>query len=165
MSQRFKILNPSESYTFSKYFDLPYTAEDILSDLECNLVTQNLQLPQAQLDRSITDPVRTTIEQNLNIVTLSSEMARREAVIAPLVLAVCNHIQAKLRIEYTLKVNDWLKGTLDYYIKNRNRLIVSEAKQADLTKGFTQLAVELIALDQWEDADNPIYGAVTSGDL
>jgi hypothetical protein len=165
MPQRFKILNPTESYTFSKYFDLPYTAEDILGDLGCTLVTQTLNLPQAQLDRTITDPVRTTIEQNLNIVTLSSEMARREAVIAPIVLAVCKHIQAKLRIEYTLKVNEWLKGTLDYYIKNRNRLIVIEAKQADLTRGFTQLAVELIALDQWEDADNPIYGAVTSGDI
>ena len=165
MPRRFKILNPTESYTFSQYFNLPYASEDILSDLGCSLEQQDLELPKAQLDRAVTQAVRTTIEQNLNIVTLSSEMARRAAVIAPIVLAVCKHIQARLRIEYMLKVNDWLKGTLDYYIKNRNRLIVIAAKQADLTRGFTQLAVELIALDQWEDSDNPIYGAVTSGDL
>jgi hypothetical protein len=31
--------------------------------------------------------------------------------------------------------------------------------------GFTQLAVELIALDQWTKADTPVfYGAVTTGE-
>jgi hypothetical protein len=36
---------------------------------------------------------------------------------------------------------------------------VVEAKNADLAKGFTQLAVELIAIDQWLDSPAPdIYG-------
>ncbi len=40
-----------------------------------------------------------------------------------------------------------------------------EAKQADLSRGFTQLAVELIALDQWTNSDAPVlYGAVTTGE-
>jgi hypothetical protein len=30
-----KVLNPNESYTFSRYFDLPYSPEDILADLGC----------------------------------------------------------------------------------------------------------------------------------
>ena len=39
-----------------------------------------------------------------------------------------------------------------------------EAKRDNLDNGFTQLAVELIALDQWSDSDSPIlYGAVTTG--
>lgn len=41
-----------------------------------------------------------------------------------------------------------------------------EAKQADLTRGFTQLAAELIALDSWVELQDPIlYGAVTTGDI
>jgi hypothetical protein len=46
-----------------------------------------------------------------------------------------------------------------------NILLVIEAKQADLTKGFTTLAVELIALDQWTNSDTPLlFGAVTTGE-
>jgi hypothetical protein len=45
-------------------------------------------------------------------------------------------------------------------------LLVIEAKQADLTRGFSQLAAELMALDQWVDSDSPeLVGAVTTGDI
>jgi hypothetical protein len=45
-------------------------------------------------------------------------------------------------------------------------LLVIEAKNADLAKGFTQLAVELIALDYWTESDRPILpGAVSTGDI
>ena len=47
-----------------------------------------------------------------------------------------------------------------------NSLLVIEAKNADLTKGFTQLAVELIALDRWVEHDAPfLFGAVSIGDI
>ena len=37
---------------------------------------------------------------------------------------------------------------------------------ADIDKGFTQLAVELIALEKYEeDGANVLFGAVTTGDL
>jgi len=42
-------------------------------------------------------------------------------------------------------------------------LLVIEAKNDDLSRGFTQLAVELIALAQSEE-QNVLYGAVTIGD-
>lgn len=32
-----KVLAPQESYTFSKYFDLPFAPQDILADLDCTL--------------------------------------------------------------------------------------------------------------------------------
>ncbi len=39
-------------------------------------------------------------------------------------------------------------------------------KNADLTRGFTQLAVELIALDIWSTSEEPIlHGAVSTGDI
>jgi hypothetical protein len=55
---------------------------------------------------------------------------------------------------------------LDYYLYADHKLLVVEAKNADLARGFTQLAVELIALNEWSDSDTPILqGAVSTGDV
>ena len=60
-------------------------------------------------------------------------------------------------------MNGWLKGTLGYYFQT-SPLLVIEAKRDNLDNGFTQLAAEMIALDQWADTDAPqLYGAVTTG--
>lgn len=65
-----------------------------------------------------------------------------------------------------VSVNRLLRGTLDYYIAAQRTLLVIEAKQADLTRGFTQLAVGLIALAHWAQAETPtLYGAVTTGEI
>jgi hypothetical protein len=61
-------------------------------------------------------------------------------------------------------VNNWLKGYLDYLVRSTHNLLVVEAKNDDLTKGFTQLAVELIALAEAE-GQNELYGAVTIGNV
>jgi hypothetical protein len=44
-------------------------------------------------------------------------------------------------------------------------LVVVEAKRDDLTRGFTQLAVEMIALSMLEESPSLLYGAVTIGNL
>ncbi len=49
-------------------------------------------------------------------------------------------------------------------LRSKNDLLVIEAKNDDLTRGFTQLAVELIALSHVEEQDI-LYGAVTIGDV
>ena len=55
---------------------------------------------------------------------------------------------------------------MDYLIKSANNLIVIEAKKGDLEKGFNQLAIEMIALDKYEDnALNLLFGAITLGDI
>jgi hypothetical protein len=66
---------------------------------------------------------------------------------------------------YPLKVNQQLQSNLDYLIRANHSLIVVEAKRDDMTRGFTQLAVEMIALSMLEEAPNPIYGAVTIGNV
>ncbi len=59
-----------------------------------------------------------------------------------------------------------LRGTLDYLIRSDKNLTVIEAKKGDLEKGFTQLAVELIAVSKYEDEEpDVLFGAVTTGDL
>jgi hypothetical protein len=54
---------------------------------------------------------------------------------------------------------------LNYYLHKSNSLLVIEAKQSDIRRSFTQLAVELIALEQSLDEQSSIlFGAVTNGD-
>jgi hypothetical protein len=106
------------------------------------------------------------LEEAIARVSLTSEAARREVLIAPILLEVAHITEAMVNIEYPIEVNPYLRGELDYYLQSKHNMLVVEAKQADLTRGFTQLAVELIALDQWvESADLILYGAVTTGDI
>lgn len=74
--------------------------------------------------------------------------------------------RARLNIEFPIQINSQLQGILDYLLRTKTQLIVIEAKQADLTRGMTQLAVELIALDAWIDSEQQeLLGAVTTGTI
>lgn len=156
-----KILHPDESYTFAKYFELAYDIEDILADLDCRYNRALLNFPKT--DREIQDlkELHQQILDGLQYVSITSEQARREFLVAPIIRQICRQTHKRVRVEYPITVNNWLKGTLDYYFQD---LLVIEAKRDNLDNGFTQLAVELIALDQWINSDTPIlYGAVTTG--
>ncbi|MFQ4145984.1 hypothetical protein [Chlorogloeopsis sp. ULAP02] len=162
-----RIIQPSQSYTFSKYFELPFSPEDILAELGCSHQRERLHLPKSEFNFNRIEELQRIIERNLLHVKLLNEDARKQAIIAPILLEVCEITQAQLNIEYSISVSDQLKGNLDYYIdKGKGKgLLVVEAKQADLSRGFTQLAVELIALDKWINSDSPVlYGAVTTGE-
>ncbi|NEP17727.1 MAG: hypothetical protein F6J97_12620 [Leptolyngbya sp. SIO4C1] len=160
------ILKPEQSYIYRSYFEMPYKPEDILAEIGYRLTRKRLALPKStQLLESL-QMLQTKLEQRLTYVSLTSEAARRETLIAPVLMEVAEIAQAQLRIEYPLNVNNFLKGTLDYFLYRESQVIVIEAKNADLARGFTQLAAELIALDQWSDSQQPILlGAVTTGDV
>jgi hypothetical protein len=163
MTRKPKVLDPNETYTFAKYFDLPYAIEDILADLDCTIDYQILTLPQQQSANDL-ESLSRQIERNIRITELTSEIARREALSAPILQEVCSQLNLRLRVEYTVNVSNWLRGTLDYYIPTPQNLLVIEAKRQDLINGFTQLSVELIALDRWIETEaNIFYGAVTTG--
>ena len=69
----------------------------------------------------------------------------------------------RVRVEYPIVVSSWLRGTFDYYFQAENLLVI-EAKRENLDNGLTQLATELIALDEWSESETPVlYGAVTTG--
>ncbi|MCC5665566.1 hypothetical protein LC653_16965 [Nostoc sp. CHAB 5784] len=160
-----RIIQPGQSYTFSKYFELPFSPADILAELGCDYERERLQLPQSISIPNQIPELQRVIDRNFRRVKLLSEDARKQAIIAPILLEVCEIAQTQLNIEYPISVSDQLKGNLDYYIDKGKGLLVIEAKQADLSRGFIQLAVELIALDQWINSDTPIlYGAVTTGE-
>jgi len=156
-----KILRKEESYTFAKYFELAYDIEDILADLDCSFERTLLDLPKTDQVIPEINELRQQILDGIQYVSITSEQARREFLIAPIIRQICRQTHKRVRVEYPINVNDWLKGTLDYYFPD---LLVIEAKRDNLDNGFTQLAVELIALDQWTNSDIPIlYGAVTTG--
>ncbi|MBD2140395.1 hypothetical protein H6F39_03125 [Anabaena sp. FACHB-1250] len=161
---KIKILQEDQSYTFSSYFDLPYETDDILREFDYSLIKTELSLPQTDQPIDELLLVKEKMRKILPLISLSSETARRETLVAPIlieIIAICN---CQLKIEYPLRVSDRLKGSLDYLLQSRHDLLVIEAKKDDLTKGFTQLAVELIALSQVTE-QNIFYGAVTIGTL
>ncbi|MDD1437737.1 hypothetical protein MEN24_15480, partial [Dolichospermum sp. ST_sed10] len=154
-----------QAYTFSSYFDLPYETDDILREFHYSFIKTELSLPQT--DRTVVDElllIKEKIRKVLPLISLSSETARRETLVAPILLEIIAICNCQLKIEYPLRVSDRLKGTLDYLLQSTHYLLVIEAKKDDLTKGFTQLAVELIALSEITDQDI-FYGAVTTGNL
>jgi hypothetical protein len=164
MAQRLKVLKKADaSYTFSKFFELPFEIEDVLADLDCQFTRQPLTLPRSDQALPGLATLIEQIEDGLRYVGITSEQARREFLIAPIIRELCRTTQQQVRVEYAVTVNDGLKGTLDYYFQT-SPLLVSAAKRENLDNGFTQLAAEMIALDQWADTDAPqLYGAVTTG--
>lgn len=161
---KLKILQEDQSYTFRSYFELPYEADEILAEFDYSLKRAELSLPKTTKPLDSLPELKQRIRTLLPFVSLSSETARRETLVSPILLEVVIYCQCQLRIEYTLTVNNWLKGNLDYLLRSTNSLLVIEAKNDDLTRGFTQLAVELIALSHTEE-QNVLYGAVTMGDV
>lgn len=161
---KIKILQEDQSYTFLSYFELPYETDDILAEFGYSLSISHLSLPKTTIDLDRLPQLKQQIEDILPLVRLSNETARRETLVSPIMLEVIRSCQCQMRIEYPLNVNNWLKGYLDYLLRSTNSLLVIEAKNDDLTRGFTQLAVELIALSHIEE-QSVFYGAVTMGDI
>ena len=160
------ILQSGKSYTFRSYFEMSYEPDEILAEFGISLERSELVLPHTEINPDPIETLKQTIQRRLPYISLTSEAARRETLIAPVVLSLIDYTQAQLRIEYTINVSDQLKGALDYYLQSQSNLLVIEAKNADLARGFTQLAVELIALDQWTESDRPLlYGVISTGDI
>jgi hypothetical protein len=106
------------------------------------------------------------IQESLPRLSLTSGMARREFLIAPVLMDVLHYTQAMLNVEYPVAVSPQLKGVLDYLLQNDQTFLVIEAKNEDLERGFVQLAVELIALDQWIESEQTILqGAISTGNI
>jgi hypothetical protein len=157
------ILDPKKSYTFSKYAEMPFATEDILAEFGVGFRSVALQLPSFSPISS--SALKAELEENMALVDPTSEIARRESMIFPVLRTVCKFSQTQFKIEYPVRVSNWLRGSFDYFLPFAKNLVVIEAKNADIARGFTQLAVELIALDQWTESDTAIfYGCVTTGD-
>jgi hypothetical protein len=159
------ILQKEKSYTFADYFELAYPTEDIVAEFGYRYELTKLDLPRGELARPL-DELQAMFYKKLPHVSLTSETAKREVLIAPILLELLDHLDLKIDIEYPVYVNERLKGNVDYLVRSQREFVVVEAKKADMERGFTQLAVELIAMDQCDDVKQDLlYGAITVGDL
>ena len=163
---RTAIIKPDQSYSFADYFKLNFASQDILAYFGVTIQRQSLQFPRYDqtLDRLI--DLKARIEESLPRISLTSEIARREFLIAPVLTDLLHYTQATLNIEYPVAVSNQLKGSLDYLLQNEQTFLIVEAKNEDLERGFVQLAIEMIAIDQWIESDQPIiYGAISTGNI
>ena len=155
-------------YSFSDYFNMGYPSEEIIAELGYYLELEEIHFSQdVSVNPQIVEKLKTFYYQLLPKITLNSESAKREFMIAPLLHTIMLEIDAKLNIEYPIDVNEKLNGIIDYLIRSTEELIIIEAKKGDLDRGFNQLAAEMIALDQYEDnhASPYLYGAITIGEV
>ena len=159
------IISPEQSLTFSDYFKLRASTEDILNYFGYSKITESLELPSSDKEIENFESLEARLKEHLIHISLENELTRREFLLAPILSEVRHITQSKLRSEYWFEYNHQLRGSFDYLMKKEKNLVIAEAKQSDLTRGFTQLAVEMIAIDKAEFTEKPIiYGAVTTGE-
>lgn len=163
-----KIFKEGKKYTFSDYFELGNPTEEIVAALGYSYVTQSILFPQQpSISQDILDQISATYYALIPKISINSETAKREVMIAPVLHAVIQRINATLNIEYPIEINERLSGSIDYLFRSSQELIVIEAKKGDLERGFNQLAAEMIAMDLYEEPSQPsqVYGAITIGEV
>jgi hypothetical protein len=149
------ILETDKIYLFSQFAEFSQPPDEILAELGYQWAIQQLPLPR----RAIADPsaLKQSLERRIQLAPLTSEQARRETLVSPVLFNVVEQLNLRLNIEYPV-AGKRSRGTLDYLIRGRSTLLVVEAKRDDLTRGFTQLAVEMTELGD-------CYGAITTGNI
>lgn len=160
------VISPGKSYTFSDYFKMRISTEDIVNYFGYTKENARLELPSSTRDLPVLEKLFFIIEDALLHISLENEITRREFLIAPVMAEVRRLTNSKLRSEYWFEYNHQLKGSLDYFLRTDQNLLVIEAKDADMTRGFTQLSVEMIAIDKADETEQKIiYGAITTGNI
>ncbi len=159
-------LTAQTGLTFTDYFKLNLDIDEVLAYFSYTFQSANITLPKSTQAIPWYNDLYDRIQASLPYISLTSEAARREFLIAPILIDLARYNHVKVKIEFPIEVSQQLKGTLDYFIQAKHHFLIIEAKNADLQRGFTQLAVELIALDQWINEDIPVlYGAVSIGNV
>jgi hypothetical protein len=152
--------------TFTDYFKLNLDIDEVAAHFGYTYIRQNLALPRTDADIPWLTDLYDRLQSGLPYISLTNEMARREFLIAPIVFDLARFLHVKVKVEFPIDVNSQLRGTLDYYLQAQQNLLIIEAKNADLQRGFIQLTAELIALDQVIEVGVPyLYGAVSIGDV
>ncbi len=89
-------------------------------------------MPKSERQLERLEDLQQRLQESLPYVSLTTKAARREFLIAPVLIELIHYTQVRLKVEYPLVVNEQLKGTLDYYLQAQNELLVIEAKNADM---------------------------------
>ena len=167
-------INLPESLSFSDYFKLNFYPEEILNYFGYSFEMKSLTFAKSICDLPELDALETRLVKSLPYITFDNEMARREFLIAPVLIDLLDYTKSNLKVAYNLMINNQLKGELDYFIESNSKsnseinhqFLVIEAKDENLERGFKQLAVEMVALAHIINQEQKyIYGAVSIGKI
>ncbi|APB32923.1 hypothetical protein GlitD10_0609 [Gloeomargarita lithophora Alchichica-D10] len=137
------ILEKDKTYLFSQFCELPQPPEKILAELGYTLHINTLTFPTQNTILPRIAELRSSLEKRIQLTPLTTEQARRETLISPILFAIVELLNLKLLIEYPISGKRG-QGSVDYL--------------NDLTRGFTQLAVEMSELGD-------CYGVLTTGTI
>jgi len=161
-----------DSLSFSDYFKLNFYPEEILNYFNYSFEMKLLTFAKNVNNLAELESLEKRLVKSLPYITFDNEMARREFLIAPVLMDLIEYTKSNLKVCYALTVNNQLRGELDYFIESNiksdgevnHQFLVIEAKDENLERGFKQLAVEMVALAHVLEAKQRyIYGAVSIG--
>jgi hypothetical protein len=140
-------------------------SQDLAKEFGYSFERKWLKLPQYKGELDLSRQTQERIEEILPYVSLTSDRAKREILVSPIMRDLIYYTKANVRIEYPIKATEELQGVLDYFIKSTQCAVITFAKGADTDFGMTQLIASLMALDRWlEDPPQAhLIGAVTTG--
>ena len=161
-----------DSLSFSDYFKLNFYPEEILNYFDYSFEMKLLTFAKNVNNLAELESLEKRLVRSLPYITFDNEMARREFLIAPVLMDLIEYTKSNLKVCYALTVNNQLRGELDYFIESNiksngevnHQFLVIEAKDENLERGFKQLAVEMVALAHVIEAKQRyIFGAVSIG--
>jgi hypothetical protein len=140
-------------------------AQDLAKDLGYSFERKWLKLPQYTGELNRSPQTQERIEEILPHVSLTSDRAKREILVSPIMRDLIYYTKASVRIEYPIQAKEKSQRVLDYFIKSTQCAVISFAKGADTDYGMTELIASLMALDRWlEDLPQTnLIGAITTG--
>ena len=156
------------NYTFSDYFKMDISPKKLAKAFKYKFQIERVDFKSNPLNDNLqhfTKDFYKKIDIIKQKVDLTSEMAKREFLVAPIIFELIQYIDIEVDIEANTYFDKTLKGTIDYVLNNKNNIFIAiEAKNSDIEKGIVQLVAELIAIDKIiEEKSDFIYGAVTIG--
>ena len=124
------IFKENKKYIFSDYFDMNYPTKEIVGEFGYSFALEVIDLPKYQdYDKHFVKTLQETLYTIFPKITLNSEMAKREFLVAPLLLEMARTTDTMINVEYSLDVNNKLSGFLDYFLVANQDLIIIEAKK------------------------------------
>lgn len=139
--------------------------QDLVKEFGYNFERKLLKLPQFTGELNRNPQTQERIEEMLPYVSLTSDRAKREILVSPIIRDLIHYTKAKVRIEYPIQTTEKSQQILDYFIKSNQCTVITFAKGADTDFGMTELIASLIALDRWleDPPQTNLIGAVTTG--
>ncbi|MFM6079325.1 MAG: hypothetical protein ACKPCI_12580, partial [Dolichospermum sp.] len=88
------ILDPNQSYTFSKYFEMHISPQDFAQEFGYKFTRKRLNLPQYQQNLDRLTELQQRLDEILPYFDLANETSRREVLISPIILDLVHYTKS-----------------------------------------------------------------------